>query len=70
MLFVQTNEERENVKTRLEELEIQHQGLQDLIVTLKDGRGETHLLVIRYLNLNGSDVRFCMCRCAKGGGMA
>ena len=36
----QTNEERRHVQDKLQELEIQHSGLQDLIVTLKDGKGK------------------------------
>ena len=35
----QTNEERRKVEDRLDEVEVQHKGLQDLIATLKDGKG-------------------------------
>ena len=34
-----TNQERLRVEDKLAELELQHRGLQDLIVTLKDGKG-------------------------------
>ena len=35
----QANADRIGVEDKLSELELQHNGLQDLIVTLKDGRG-------------------------------
>ena len=35
----QTNEERLKVEDKLAEVELQHNGLQDLIATLKDGKG-------------------------------
>ena len=36
---LQTNSDREAVEGKLEELRIQHDGLQELIATLKDGHG-------------------------------
>jgi len=36
---LQTNEERVKVEDRLAEVELQRTGLQELIATLKDGRG-------------------------------
>ena len=35
----QTNDERLKIEDRLVEVEVQHKGLQELIATLKDGRG-------------------------------
>ena len=35
----QTNDERLKIEDRLDEVEVQHKGLQELIATLKDGRG-------------------------------
>lgn len=43
LLIFQTNEERHNVEDKLQELSLQHKGLQDLMVTLKDGKGMTKL---------------------------
>ncbi len=37
--MLQTNEERVKVEDQLAEVELQHAGLQELIATLKDGRG-------------------------------
>ena len=36
---IQTNVERLKIEDRLVEVEVQHKGLQELIATLKDGRG-------------------------------
>ena len=37
--ILQTNEERSKVEDKLAAVELQHNGLQDLIATLKDGKG-------------------------------
>ena len=39
MISLQTNEERLKVEDKLAEVELQREGLQELIATLKDGRG-------------------------------
>ena len=39
LALFQTNEERLKVEDKLVELKVQHDGLQDLIATLKDGKG-------------------------------